>query len=72
MTERLSEAARIAGLDPKDVDMALLVGALANLKKWSDAEVRIKKRGGVSMCDEWRENGQALLDASSFRLAAQR
>lgn len=31
MTERLSEAARIAGLDPKAVDMALLVGALANL-----------------------------------------
>jgi hypothetical protein len=25
MTERLSEAARIAGLDPKAVDMALLV-----------------------------------------------
>ena len=47
MTERLSEAARIAGLDPEAVDMALLVGALANLKTWAEAEPHLAALGKV-------------------------
>lgn len=72
MTERLIEAARIAGLDLEAVDMALLVGTLANLKTWSEAEPHLAALGKVSMCQEWRKKGQKLLEASSFRLAAQR
>lgn len=63
--KNLEIAAEIAGLNPEKLDFALLVGGLANLKEWAEAEVHLSKLGRRSMCENWRKKGKLLLSDSS-------
>jgi len=59
--KNLEIAAKIAGLDPEKIDLALLVGGLMTLKQWADKEKHLAALGKESMCEEWRKKGQKKL-----------
>ena len=61
---RLIEAASIVDFDTEKMDLALLVGALANLQSWTASEPELKAQGKISICDRLRTEGQRLIDES--------
>lgn len=64
MSIQLVDAAEIAGLNADSIDMDLLVGALAAVKRWAESESHLKALGKKSMCEGFRSEGQKLLAAA--------
>lgn len=59
--ERLKHATQLAGLDLETIDTAFLVGGLAKLAAWYEAEKHLNALGKESICTGIREDGQAIL-----------
>ena len=63
--ERLQHAARLAGLNCECMDTAFLVGGLAKLAAWYEAEKHLKALGKDSICDGIRSDGQRLIEQTN-------
>lgn len=63
--ERLQHAARLAGLNCQCMDTAFLVGGLAKLAAWYEAEKHLKALGKDSICDGIRSDGQRLIEQTN-------
>jgi len=59
---QLLEAISILKIEESHIDFALLVGGLAAIQKWADAEPALRALGKESMCDRYRKEGQRLID----------
>jgi len=59
--ERLKRATQLAGLDLETIDTAFLIGGLAKLAAWYEAEKHLNALGKESICTGIREDGQAIL-----------
>ncbi len=59
--ERLKRATQLAGLDLETIDTAFLIGGLAKLAAWYEAEKYLNALGKESICTGIREDGQAIL-----------
>lgn len=62
MNEKMETAMRVAGFDPANIDLPLLVGALLRIKQWTESESHLLALGKRSLCDEMRKAGKQLLD----------
>ncbi|EKH3456710.1 hypothetical protein O7P02_004351, partial [Salmonella enterica] len=60
--ERLRHAASLTGLDFESMDTAFLVGGLAKLAAWYEAEKHLKALGKESICAGIRADGQKLIE----------
>ena len=58
---KLEDAIGVTGFDPESLDVELLVGAFAIIKRWADEEPSVKARGKISFCDTFRNAGRTLL-----------
>lgn len=58
----LYEAARIAKFDPYSVELALIVGALSNLKDWTLKDGNTLAPGHFGACEWLQEIGEALIE----------
>ncbi|WP_312284143.1 hypothetical protein [Candidatus Igneacidithiobacillus taiwanensis] len=57
---KMDDALQVSGFDPEAVDLDLLIGWFALLKKWSVAEHHLLALGKKSLCGEIRDNGRRL------------
>lgn len=62
MMERLKRAAQLAELDLEAIDLPFLVGGLARLAEWHEAEKHLNALGKESICTSIREQGQQRLE----------
>jgi|JI8StandDraft_1071087.scaffolds.fasta_scaffold76902_2 hypothetical protein len=60
--KHLRHAASLAGLDFESMDTAFLVGGLAKLAAWYEAEKHLKALGKESICSSIRTDGQKLIE----------
>ncbi len=59
--DRLKHAAQLAELNIEALDQPFLVGALAKIAAWHQAEKHLKALGKDSICTNIREEGEKIL-----------
>lgn len=59
---KMTTAMEVVGFDAETIDLALLVGALAQIKHWAEMEPHLLALGKQSLCDGMRKTGNKLLE----------
>lgn len=62
---KMTTAMEVAGFDADTIDLALLVGALAQIKHWAKSEPHLLALGKPSICEGMRKTGIKLLEDQS-------
>ena len=58
MVEKMTTAMQVAGFDADTIDLPLLVGALAQIKRWAESEPHLLALGKQSLCEGMRKAGR--------------
>lgn len=65
---KLEYAMSVTGFESESLDIELLVGAFAMIKRWSYEEPSVKARGKISFLDTFRNAGRAILAESADKM----
>lgn len=64
---KILEAIEITGCDFEDIDIEVLVGALATIKRWNENYNKIKSDGKKSYLDIFREEGLKIISEYNLK-----
>ena len=65
MINKITTAMEAANFNPDAIDLPLLVGALAQIKHWTESEPHLLALGKQSLCEGMRQAGNKLLEGKN-------